>query len=99
MKRITPIVIGWSALIATACATKPEAHIKTEIVEVPTPIACVPASLGPPPVYIDDKAAVDAAEDAAARYLLFAAGRDQRTLRLDQLEPVIAACRAAALQR
>ena len=99
MKRIPFIMVGCSALIVTACATKPEPHVVIETIKVPTPISCVPASLGPPPGYIDDKAAVDAAEDAAARYLLFAAGRDQRNLRLDQLEPVIAACRAAAMPR
>lgn len=94
MNRITPVALTVMALAASACAIQPEARVVVEKVMVPTPVTCVPASLAGPPGYVDNDDALRAARDAAARFLLVVAGRDQRRHRLDELEPVIAACRA-----
>jgi hypothetical protein len=79
----------------TACATKapPEPVVRTVEVKVPVPVACVPASLGAPPAYVDTDAALKSAAGPEDRFQLLAAGRIQRNQRLAQVEPVIKGCR------
>lgn len=85
------------ALPLAACATKPierpQPIIVTKEVVVPGPPSpCVPANVGPRPVYPDTDAALKAAADAAVRYQLMAAGRKLKDARLNEIEPVIASC-------
>lgn len=58
----------------------------------PVPAACVPDTLGPPPAYVDTNPVLRAAADAAERYQLVLAGREQRIARLNEVEPIVAAC-------
>ncbi|WP_293905093.1 hypothetical protein [Phenylobacterium sp.] len=60
----------------------------------PPPKACVPRTLAPPPRYPDTDAALRASPGAADRYQLMAAGRILREQRLEDLERIVAACRA-----
>lgn len=80
-------------LLLVACATKPEPVVKTVEVTVPVVVACVPKGLGAPPTYPDTASALKGAPDAAARYVLLAAGRLLRQQRLAELEPVVEHCR------
>ncbi len=96
MNRYIPICIA--ALGLSGCASRPEARpepiVITKEVVVPGPQSpCVPANLSSlPPAYPDTDAALRAAEDAAERYQLMAAGRKDRIARLNELEPIIASC-------
>jgi hypothetical protein len=54
----------------------------------------VPKTLAPPPRYPDSDAALRAAAGAADRYQLMAAGRILRAQRLEDLERIVAGCRA-----
>lgn len=56
--------------------------------------SCVPRTLGAPPRYPDSDAALRNAAGAADRYQLMAAGRILRAQRLEELERVVAGCRA-----
>jgi hypothetical protein len=60
----------------------------------PPPKSCVPKTLAPPPRYPDSDAALRAAAGAADRYQLMAAGRILRAQRLEDLERIVAGCRA-----
>lgn len=80
-------------ILLAACATKPEPVVKTVEVTVPVAAACVPKNLPAKPTYPDTAEALKAAPDAAARYVLIAAGRLLRIQRLAETEPVIEHCR------
>lgn len=90
------LLIVAATAAAAACAGRapdPEPSIKTVEVVVPgPPVPCVPKELGAPPTYVDSDEALLAAPDAAARYQLIYAGRMQRQARLNEVEPVVAAC-------
>lgn len=84
-------------LALTACGDKrlqaPEPIIETQEVVVPgEPVACVPKDLGPRPDYPDSDSALAKAADAAVRYALLWAGREQRINREQELETVIDGC-------
>mgnify|MGYP000747660966 CR=1 FL=1 len=90
-----------AALSLAACATTeaaPPERIVTVEVAVPVPSPCVPATLGPAPEYPDTDEALRAAPDPATRYQLLGAGRLLRNARLNEVEPVIAACPRASAQ-
>lgn len=89
------VIIPALALLAPACATTQTPEPITETVEVRVPVAvpCVPDSVPGEPEYADSDEALLAAEDAAEFYALVLAGRDQRTARLAELEPIIRGCR------
>lgn len=84
------------ALTAAACAGKtppPEPIIRTVEVIVPGPTQpCVPKTLAGPPAYADETSALRKAVDAAARYALLWAGREQRIAREKELETVVNGC-------
>lgn len=88
------------ALAATALAgcagAKPEPEIRTQRVVIEKPIPCVPDNLGDAPNYPDTDEALRSARDLAERYLLLWAGRELRSARLGETEPVIRACKEAA---
>ena len=89
------VVIALVALLPGCSTTQtPEPRIVTQEVVVPGPPApCVPANVSTDTqVYPDTDAALLAAPDAAARYLLMASGRLLRIARLGEIEPVIHAC-------
>lgn len=92
MKYLIPIL----ALSLAACGGKPEARpepiIVPQTVVVPVAGGCVPRTLTPPPEYVDSDQALAAAVDAAVRYQLLWAGREQKTARLNEIEPIIAGC-------
>ena len=81
------------ALSLAACATAPEPVIRTVEIKVPVRQSCVPQNLGSAPTYIDTDDALRAARDPAERYRLVIAGRQQRSARLGEVEPVIQTCR------
>jgi hypothetical protein len=83
-----------AVLPLAACATPaaPPPRIVTVEVAVPVSSPCVPASLAAPPEYPDTDAALRAAPDAASRYQLTFAGRLLRMARLNEVEPIVAAC-------
>jgi hypothetical protein len=81
---------------ASTCATTSEPRVVTKEVRVPVPVSCVPKDLKAPPSYPDTDEALTALPDAAARYLLMAAGRGLRMQRASEVEPVITACRDPA---
>lgn len=90
-----------AALSLGACATTgavPEPRIITVEVAVPVPSPCVPATLAPEPEYPDTDLALLAAVDGPTRYALIAAGRLLRIARLNEVEPVVAACPKATAQ-
>ena len=93
MKRNLILVLG--ALLA-GCASKPaprpEPEIRTVEVAVPVPVGCVPPNIAKPSAYPDTDAALRRAADAAERYQLVFAGRQLRSARLAEIEPVVAAC-------
>lgn len=95
------ILIGLIAL--TACGTT--AQVRPEPIVVPQPIAvavdapCVPDTLGKPPVYVDSKAKLVAAADAAERMQLLYAGRAQRDARLNEIEPIIDGCPRGSVKK
>jgi len=83
-------------VLVAGCGAKvqstPEPIVVPVEVGVPITGACVPDTLGPPPAYVDETPALRAARDAAERYQLVLAGREQRRARLNEIEPIIAAC-------
>lgn len=87
------ILIG---LAAAACGgevqSTPEPIVVPQQVAVAVDSPCVPDSLGPKPTYSDTTPALRAAADAAERLQLLYAGRAQRQSRLNEIEPIIAAC-------
>lgn len=100
-----PVRYGLLAILAagsvSACASTgaaPEPRIVTVEVAVPVASPCVPASLGAPPEYPDTDDALRAAPDGATRYQLVIAGRGLREARLNEVEPVVAACPKAPAQ-
>lgn len=94
MKRLS-LLLACSALTACSGAT-PEPEIRIQRVVIEKPVSCVPANLGSPTTYPDSVEALRNARDLAERYLLLWAGRELRSARLGEVEPVIAACREAA---
>lgn len=93
MKQGIILVLG---LLLAACASKPQARpepiIITQPVPVATPAPCVPDTLGAPPDYVDSDKALKGASGPAERYQLLWAGRAQRKARLNEIEPIVAAC-------
>ncbi len=91
--------IGWAAIILVGLAiagcstTRPEPVVRTVFVDRPVAVTCVPDTLGEAPAYADIDDALRRAPDAAARYQLVIAGREQRKARLGETEPVIKGCR------
>lgn len=86
-----------AALGLAACGSKPPIrHPEPVIVTVEKAVAvdapCVPNTLAPRPKYVDNKAALTAAADAAERMQLLYAGRAQRDARLNEIEPVLEGC-------
>ncbi len=71
---------------------RPEPLVAPLEVMIPVPAPCVPVGLAPPPVYVDTTPDLLKAADAAERYQLVLAGREQRIARLNEVEPIIAAC-------
>ena len=90
VRKLIPLL----ALLLGACATTSSREPVIVIQEVvkPVPAPCVPRELEPPPAYADNDDALKKAVDAAERYLLIVAGREQRVRRLHEIEPVVAAC-------
>lgn len=87
--------VALAALVPlAACGTtdRPEPEIRIVEKHVPFAVGCVPASLGPAPVFPDSNDALLAAADGAERYSLMAAGRLLRIARLSELEAVVAGC-------
>lgn len=82
--------------VLTACGgagdARPEPIVVPVEVLTPVPAACVPDTLAPPPQYVDTDPVLRAAADAAERYQLVLAGRGQRIARLNEVEPIVAAC-------
>lgn len=66
---------------------------KPPVAFIPTPVSCVPESLGAPPAYPDTDEALRAAPTADRRYQLILAGRELRIARAGEVEPVVAGCR------
>lgn len=91
MKVLALLVLAPLAACAAAPVEPPT--VRTVEVKVPVPVACVPATLAPAPTYPDTAQTLRAANDAADRYRLMAAGRLLRDQRLAELEPVVAGCR------
>lgn len=80
---------------AHAPAAAPEPALAPIEVDRPVAASCVPANMADAPEYPDTDQALKTAPDAAERYQLLYAGRKVRTARVNELEPVIAACRKA----
>jgi len=90
-----PVFACGFALFLTGCAhdqARPPERIVTVDRPVPVSSPCVPAYLGPAPIYPDSDEALRSAPSAAERYQLFAAGRPLRVTRLNDLETVVAGC-------
>ncbi len=81
------------ALLA-GCTTAREPVVRTVTVLKPVALSCVPETLSTAPDYPDTDDALLAAQDAAERYRLVAAGRLLRNARLGELEPVLLICRS-----
>jgi hypothetical protein len=98
--RVALIVLVAAALSACAGApaSSPEPRIITQVVDKPVATSCVPPETPEPPAYSDTDAALKAAADAAARYLLLIGGREERDARLATIEPVVQACRDAGVK-
>lgn len=95
MSRTLFILIAAAALAGckTTDTGQVEPVIRTVTVQVPVAKACVPATLGEPDEYPDTDAALKAAASPAERYLLVVAGRALRIARLNELEPIVKACK------
>lgn len=91
----TTIVVGLCLMLAM-CATTPEPQIVTKLVSVPTAVACVPDTVGDPPAYPATQSALQAAANAAERYILVVRELVLRRARDAVTEPVIVGCRNAA---
>lgn len=90
-------LVALAACLAVAgCATTGAPEVRFVEVKVPVPVSCVPASLGPAPVYFDTDEALRTAPSADNRFALLWAGRGQRIAREAELDAVITVCRAAA---
>lgn len=72
-----------------------EPVIVTKTVAKPVAVSCVPKSLPDAPAYPDTDDALRAASPERFQQLVLA-GRDLRTKRLGQVEPVIKTCKTAA---
>lgn len=94
MKRSAILILLSLGACTHGPASQPEVRIQEVVVE--RPIACVPDNLKSEPGYPDTDAALAAARDASARYILLWAGRLLRTARASEVEPVISKCREAA---
>ena len=87
-----------SLLLLTLGACAGRQSVAPTPIVVPQPVAvavdspCVPDTLGGQPIYVDTDDALKKADDAAERYQLLWAGRGQRISRLNEIEPIIAAC-------
>ena len=91
MRRLI-VLLALAPLAACATPGAPPARLVTVEVAVPVASPCVPAGLAAAPEYPDTDEALRAAPDAASRYLLTFAGRQLRSARLNELEPIVAAC-------
>lgn len=85
------------AFTLSACAGKtvepPEPVVEVQEVLIEgKPAPCVPKDLGPRPDYVDSDDALAKAVDAAVRYALLWAGREERINRERELEAVIEGC-------
>lgn len=90
--------LSFLLLIPLAACGARVTPVSAEPIVAPQPVAvavtqpCVPEALTPPPIYVDSKEKLLAAQDAAERYQLVLGGRSQRIARLNELEPIIAGC-------
>lgn len=87
-----------SAVLLSGCVSgrsepppEPIVQVVEKVVPGP-PAACVPANLGGRPEYVDTDSALISATDAAVRYALLWAGREQRIAREEELEAAIKGC-------
>lgn len=97
MSRSPVLAAVAASLLLTACSTTGgEPRVVTVEMAVPVASPCVPASLGPAPDYPDTDEALRRAGDPAERYQLVIAGRALKDARLNEIEPVVAACPKAA---
>jgi hypothetical protein len=88
--------------VLAACKTSGDAHPEPIITPIEVAVAveqaCVPNTLKDKPDYVDTKEALTSAgpagdDDAISKRLqLLYAGRAQREARLNELEPIVAAC-------
>jgi hypothetical protein len=85
-----------AGLVLAGCGTTGEPTVKTVSVDVPTPVACVPADTPSGPGPSLSAARLLAARDAAARYQLLAEFWTAASPDLTMLAGVIEACRTAA---
>lgn len=95
MTPIRSVALGAFAFVtlgASMCAT-PTPRVVTQEVQVPVAVSCVPANLRAAPDYPDTDDALKAAPGAADRMLMLGAGRQLRSQRLAELEPVVHGCR------
>jgi hypothetical protein len=88
-------LVAFSLLALAACKTPsvPEPVVRTVTVNVPVAMPCIPQNYSRTrPQYADEDSALKAAVDAAERYMLLWAGREQRKAREAENEAVIAGC-------
>lgn len=91
---LLPVALSLTACFGAGQARPaPEPIVVTKEVKVPVSTPCIPATYARTrPDYVDNDAALRAAEDAAARYQLLWGGRAQRQAREKENEAVIAGC-------
>ena len=88
-----PAIAG---VVLAGCGTTGEPVVKTLSVDLPTPVACVPADTPSRPAPSLSAAQLLAAPDAAARYQLLAEFWTSASPDLAMLAGVVEACRTAA---
>jgi hypothetical protein len=87
--------LALSVLLLAGCAhvQTPEPIVVTKTVEVPVSVPCVPGTYTrTDPEYVDTDTSLKTADDAAIRYQLLWAGRDQRIAREGENKAVISGC-------
>ncbi|WOE76333.1 hypothetical protein [Alterisphingorhabdus coralli] len=92
---MTRIAILAAPLLLTGCffGATPEPEIRTQTVYVDRLMSCVPENLRAAPEYPDTDEQIAASDGPADRYARVVAGRLLRIARLNEIEPVIEACR------
>jgi hypothetical protein len=83
------------ALVGCSSQPKAEPIVDTVEVFVPVPVSCIPDETpAAPDTYSDTDEALLSAEGVDERYRLLIIGREERTLRLQEIEPLISTCRS-----
>lgn len=83
-----------SAVLMTACThAAPEPKVEIKTVYVPTPVSCVPESLGAPPAYVASPADLQRTAGPDDLLMLLGALVKQQWARLAEVEPVVSGCR------